>query len=276
LSARNLWNMRNFYCANRGHEIMQQAVAEIPWGHNLLIINKLKDPEERLWYVQETINNGWSRNVLLHQIETHLYQRQALNPKTNNFARTLPPDQSDLIEQTLKDPYIFDFLGTGKKLKERELEEGLVASLKALFLELGSGFAFMGSQFPLDVEGDIFKVDLLFYHYQLRRLVAIDLKTGPFRPEHTGKMNFYLSALDEMIKHPEDLPSLGIILCRKKKKLVAEYSLRDMGKPVGITEYRLSSQLPEEFEGKLPGPEELERLLEGFEKDKEEEELHKG
>lgn len=270
-SRRNLYRMRQFYMTYRTtsefvaqvvaqieSEFVPQAVAQIPWGHNILIIEKVKNPKEREWYLQQTSENGWSRAVLTHQIETILYQRQIEAEKVNNFQTTLPPLQSDLIEQTLKDPYIFDFLTLDKKAKEKDLERGLLEKIKSFLLELGTGFAFVGSQFHLEVEGEDFYIDLLFYHYSLRRFFAIDLKMTEFKPEFAGKMNFYLSALDDLIKHADDQPSIGIILCKSKKKTIAEYALRDMTKPIGVSEYRTGQAL----ESKLPNLRELERLIE--------------
>lgn len=226
-SARNLWDMRRFYLAYDDHPNLRQVVAEIPWGHNLAIINKVKDPSQRAWYLHQTTQNGWSRNVLVHQIESDLYGRQAAAIKTTNFLETLPSPQSELMEQTIKDPYIFDFITIGEDAKERELEKALIEKIRDFLLELGMGFAFMGSQYHLEVDGRDFYLDLLFYHHRLRCLVAIDLKMTDFMPEYAGKMNFYLSALDEMVRHQDDQPSVGIILCKSKSGLVAEYSLRD-------------------------------------------------
>jgi len=199
-SARNLWDMRRFYLVYNDHPNLRQAVAEIPWGHNLAIINKVKDTSQRQWYLHQTIRNGWSRNVLVHQIESDLYGRQAAAVKTTNFQETLPSPQSELMEQTIKDPYIFDFITIGKGAKERELEKALIEKIRDFLLELGMGFAFMGSQYHLEVDGRDFYLDLLFYHHRLRCLVAIDLKMTDFMPEYAGKMNFYLSALDDMVR----------------------------------------------------------------------------
>jgi predicted nuclease of restriction endonuclease-like (RecB) superfamily len=240
-SARNLWDMRRFYLAYSDHLNLRQLVAEIPWGHNLAIINKVKDPSQRQWYLHQTIQNGWSRNVLVHQIASDLYGRQAAAIKTTNFSETLPSPQSELMEQTIKDPYIFDFITIGKDAKERELEKALIEKIRDFLLELGMGFAFMGSQYHLEVDGRDFYIDLLFYHHRLRCLVAIDLKMTDFMPEYAGKMNFYLSALDEMVRHPDDQSSVGIVLCKSKSGLVAEYSLRD-----GETDWciRIQAHLP--------------------------------
>jgi predicted nuclease of restriction endonuclease-like (RecB) superfamily len=232
-SSRNLKYMRAFSEAYPEEQFVQQVAAQIPWFHNCLLLDKLKDTGKREWYIRQTIENGWSRAVLVHQIETDLYQRQAKTAKTTNFPVTLPPPQSDLVQQSMKDPYIFDFLTLGKEAQERDLERALVERIKDFLLELGVGFAFIGNQYHLEVGGQDFYIDLLFYHHRLRCLVAIDLKMEDFQPEFSGKMNFYLSALDERVRNPEDQPSVGIILCKGKNKTVAEYALRDMRKPRG-------------------------------------------
>ena len=270
-STRNLWDMRRFYLAYKDDPNLRQVVAEIPWGHNLAIINKVKDHSQRQWYAHQTVQNGWSRNVLVHQIESDLYGRQAVAVKTTNFPKTLPSPQSELVEQTIKDPYIFDFITIEKDAKERDLEKALIEKLKDFLLELGMGFAFMGNQYHLEVEDNDFYIDLLFYHHRLRCLVAIDLKMAEFMPEYAGKMNFYLSALDDMVRHPDDQPSVGIILCKTKKGLIAEYSLRDMSKPIGVSEYKLTPKLPKELSGQLPNPRQLARLLKEIEDDLENE-----
>ncbi|WP_457652474.1 PDDEXK nuclease domain-containing protein [Rhodocaloribacter sp.] len=260
-SARNLWDMRRLYESCRHQPDLRQLVAEIPWGHNLILMQKVPDPEQRMWYIRQVIANGWSRAILAHQIETGLYRRQVTATKTTNFGVTLPPSQSDLAREALKDPYIFDFISLGKDAQERDLEGGLLARIRDFLLELGAGFAFMGSQYPLEVGSQDFYVDLLFYHHRLRCLIAIDLKMGDFKPEYAGKMNFYLSALDDLIRHPQDAPSVGLILCRGKNRPVAEYALRDMSKPIGIAEYRLTHTLPGDLVNVLPDPGALERLI---------------
>ena len=260
-SSRNLKYMRAFAGAYPEESIVQQAVAQIPWGHNIVLIEKVKDPDQRMWYVNQTIENGWSRNVLVHQIEGNLYGRQASTPKITNFTTTLPSPQSELVEQTIKDPYNFEFLTLEHTRKERDLERGLLDEIRKFLLELGTGFAFMGNQYHLEVGGDDFYIDLLFYHHELRCLVAIDLKTGHFKPEYAGKMNFYLSALDDLVRHADDQPSVGIVLCKSKNKAVAEYAIRDLSKPIGISEYRLTHTLPERLAENLPSPDELERLI---------------
>lgn len=262
LSRRNLFSMRLFYLAYQsvGAKV-QQLVAQIPWGHNLALLEKVKDASARAWYARQAIENGWSRAVLVHQIETGLHRRQVGALKANNFARTLPAPQSELVGQTLKDPYIFDFLQLGKKTKERELQRALLERLRDFLLELGAGFAFLGSEYVLEVDGRDFRVDLLFYHHRLRCLFAIDLKMRDFEPEFAGKMSFYLSALDAKIRHKDDQPSVGLILCKSKGRTVAEYSLRDLHQPIGIAEYKLTDQLPKPLAKMLPAPAEWERVL---------------
>lgn len=261
-SRRNLYRMKKLYDFYVGQgEFVPQAVAQIPWGHNILILEKIKEQERALWYVRKTAENGWSRNVLGLQIENQLYERQANLPKIDNFSERLPRPQSDLARETLKDPYLFDFLDVTEEAHERELENALVERITRFMLELGKGFAFVGRQYHLEVAGDDFYIDLLFYHLRLHCYVAIELKTGPFKPEYAGKLNFYLTALDEQVKMPEDQPSIGIILCRDRNNLVAEYALRDIGKPIGIARYALSSILPEELKANLPTVEEVEAQL---------------
>ncbi len=213
----------------------------------------------RLWYVEETVRNGWSRNVLVLQIESGLFQRQGR--AVTNFQRTLPKPQSDLAQQILKDPYNFDFLRLTREATERDLERELLVHLRRLLIELGSGFAFVGSQVSLEVGGEDFRLDLLFYHLKLRCFVVIDLKMGPFRLEYAGKMNFYLSAVDDLMRHLEDRPSIGLVLCKSKNGVVAEYALRDVAKPLGIAEFQHLVQLPEQLKGTLPSIEELEAEL---------------
>ena len=219
---------------------LPQLVAEIPWFHNVMLIEKLKDPAERLWYAEKTLEHGWSRAVLVHQIELDLYGREGR--AISNFAETLPPAQSDLAQQTLKDPYVFDFLTLGDKARERELEADLLTHLRDFMLELGVGFAFVGSQYDLEVEGKDYYIDLLFYHLKLRAFVLIDLKVEDFKPEFAGKMNFYLSAVDDRLCRPDDRPSIGIILCKARDKVTVEYALRDTRKPIGVSEYRLTKR----------------------------------
>lgn len=217
----------------------------------------MKDLPRRLWYAQRTSELGWSRAVLVHQIESGLYERQG--KAVTNFKATLPPLQSDLADQAIKDPYTFDFLTLAGDAREKELERGLVDHVRKFLLELGAGFAFVGQQVHLEVGGEDFYIDLLFYNLKLRCFVVVELKNGPFKPEYAGKMSFYLSAVDDRLRHKDDQASVGIILCRSKNKLVAEYSLRDMRKPIGVSAFRLTRALPDELRGTLPEVVELER-----------------
>jgi len=242
-------------------EFVQQVVAQIPWSHNLVILEKVKSLDERRWYIEKTIENGWSRNILTIQIETNLYARQALADKITNFEALMPAVQSDLANETLKDPYIFDFIALRDGLDERDIEKQLVQKITKFLLELGTGFAFIGNQYHLEIGDEDYYIDLLFYHTRLRCYVVIELKTGKFKPEYAGKLNFYLSAVDDKLKTEHDNPSIGIILCKEKNKLVAEYSLKDMTKPMGISEYKLLQEIPEELKSSLPTIEEMEEKL---------------
>ncbi|MEH1912071.1 MAG: PDDEXK nuclease domain-containing protein [Nostoc sp.] len=259
-SRTNLMYMRAFAEAYPDEQIVQQVVGQIPWGHNVRILDTIKDQTERLWYVQQTIQYGWSRNVLVHQIESKLYHRQG--KATNNFNRTLPQPQSELAQQLLKDPYSFDFLNLATDFLERDLERALINHIRDFFLELGVGFAFVGSQYHLEVGGEDFYIDLLFYHLRLRCYIVIDLKIEEFKPEFSGKMNFYVSAVDDLLRHPDDQPTIGMILCKSKNKVIAEYSLRDMHKPISVSAYQLKDTLPEPLKGNLPTIEQLEAELE--------------
>jgi predicted nuclease of restriction endonuclease-like (RecB) superfamily len=258
-SPRNLKYMRAFAEAWPDEQIVQAPLAQITWYHNIALIEKLQGTEEKLWYAQQTIQNGWSRNVLVHQIESGLYRRQG--KALTNFTKTLPAPQSELAQQIVKDPYNFEFLTLANEAHERELELALIDHVRDFLLELGKGFAFVGSQYPLQVGGDEFRLDLLFYHLRLRCFVVLDLKMGEFQPEFSGKMNFYLSAVDDLLRHADDQPSIGIILCKSKNSIVAEYALRNLRKPVGVSEYRFTAALPKKLKGSLPTIDELERTL---------------
>ncbi len=255
-SRTNLLYMRAFAEAYPDEQIVQAVLGQITWYHNIALLDKLKSLDERLWYAQKTVENGWSRNVLVHQIETGLHRR--LGAALTNFDRTLPKPQSDLAQQLLKDPYNFEFLSLGEEVQERDLERALINHIRDFLLELGVGFAFVGSQYHLEIDGDDYYIDLLFYHLRLRCYVVIDLKMKQFQPEYSGKMNFYISAVDDLLRHPDDQPTIGIILCRGKKKTVAEYALRDLNKPIGISTYKLKDSLPQTLQGNLPTLEQLE------------------
>jgi predicted nuclease of restriction endonuclease-like (RecB) superfamily len=258
-SRSNLLYMRAFAEAYPDEQIVQQAVGQIPWGHNVRILDTIKDPQERLWYVRQTIENGWSRNVLLHQMESDLYHR--MGEAVTNFDRVLPQAQSDLANQLLKDPYNFSFLSLSREVQERELERSLVDHIRDFLLELGVGFSFLGSQYPVEVSGKEYKLDLLFYHVRLHCYVVIDLKMGEFEPEFSGKMGFYVTAVDHLLKTEIDQPTIGIILCKSKDKTTVEYALQPVRAPIGVATYRLRDALPKTLQGNLPTVEELETQL---------------
>lgn len=224
-------------------------------------MDKLEDNEIRLWYAQKASENGWSRNVLVHQIETKLYERQVLANKISNFENRLPSPQSELAIQAMKDPYVFGFIPFKEDIVERDIENALVKNITALLLELGTGFAFVGNQYHLNVGGDDFYIDLLFYNINLRCYVVIELKTGDFKPEYAGQLNFYLSAVDGILKKEDDKPSIGLLLCQNKNDIVAEYSLKDMSKPMGVSEYCITSNLPEELEKQLTSIEDIQKRI---------------
>jgi predicted nuclease of restriction endonuclease-like (RecB) superfamily len=261
LSPRNLKYMRAFAEAYPNEAFVQAVLAQITWYHNIAIIEKVADPAEREWYVRATVEHGWSRNVLVHQIEADLCHRQG--KALTNFKRTLPAPQSDLAQQVLKDPYNFDFLMLGAAARERDIEQGLVRHVARFLLELGSGFAFVGEQYRFEVSDREFLIDLLLYHTRLHCYVVVELKAGEFKPEHTGQLNFYLSAVDDRLKTAGDNPSIGILLCAAKDKLIVEYALRDVKKPIGVAEWRtrLVRSLPRQYKGSLPTTEELEAEL---------------
>ena len=260
-SVRNLKYMAKFAEEYPDSEFVQTVSAQIPWSHNCLIMDKIKDTDTRVWYINKTIENGWSHSVLTHQIESSLYERQVIAEKISNFENRLPAPQSELAIQTMKDPYIFDFIPFKEDMIERDIENALVKEITALLLELGTGFAFLGNQYHLNVGGDDFYIDLLFYNINLRSYVVIELKTGDFKPEYAGQLNFYLSAVDGILKKDTDNPSIGLLLCKSKNNLVAEYSLRDMSKPIGISEYKITNNLPEELEKQLPSVEDIQKRI---------------
>lgn len=278
-SRSNLMYMRTFADAWPDFKIVQQAagqledgnvqqaagpfvqapLAQLPWGHNLVLLNKLKTQDERLWYASKAVENNWSRNILVMQIESGLQERSGA--AVTNFTQSLPAPQSDLARESLKDPYRFDFLGLTEASQEREVENALVQHITDFLMELGAGFAFVGRQVLLDVGGDEFFLDLLFYHLKLRCYVVIELKAGKFKPEHLGKLSFYLTAVDEQLKHPDDGPTIGLLLCKSKNKVVAEYALRGKEQPLGVAEYQLVESLPPELKTNLPSIEQIEQEL---------------
>ena len=241
--------------------IVHQLVHKLPWRHHCVLLDKLKTQEEREWYLRKAIEHNWSRNILVMQIESRLLERSG--GAVTNFALTLPKPQSDLARESLKDPYRFDFLSLGEEAQEREIEGALVKHVTDFLLELGAGFAFVGRQVLIDVGGEEFFIDLLFYHLKLRCYVVIELKAGKFKPEHLGQLGFYLTAVDAQVKDPQDGPTIGLLLCKSKKKVVAEYALRDKAQPLGVAEYQLVESLPPELQASLPSIEQIERELAG-------------
>lgn len=241
--------------------IDQQSVGQIPWGHNILLMEKVKDLPTRLWYMRQTIEQGWSRDVLTAMIKGNAHERQG--QAVSNFAARLPTPQSELARQLLKDPYLFDFLTLEEPFHERELETGLVRHLEKFLLELGAGFAFVGRQYHMEVSDRDFYLDLLFYHLKLRCFIVVELKKGDFKPEYAGKMNFYCSVVDDQLRNDADQPTIGLILCQTKDRILAEYSLRDIHKPIGISDYELTRALPENLKSSLPTVEEIEAELGG-------------
>ncbi len=259
-SVRNLKYMRLF--AQTYPEIGQQPVAQLPWGHIIVLMEQVKDAEARDWYAANCLQNGISRSVLSLQIEQDLYSRQGKSAhKVTNFAERLPSPQSDLALQLFKDPYDFRFLPVTEAALEQEIEQSMVAHLSKLFVELGTGFAYMGNQYKVTVDGDDFFLDMLFYHVSLRCYFVVELKATEFKPEHVGKLNFYLAVVDDQLRSPGDNPSIGLLLCKKKNKLVAEYALKRTDGPIGVADYRLLHELPKELADQLPPAEMLEAKL---------------
>ena len=260
-SPRNLKYMRAFAAAWPEREIVQQAAAQIPWFHNCILLDRVSEPNVRAWYIRQSMTHGWSRNILALQIANRTHERQG--KAITNFQETLPPADSDMAAQIFKDPYLFDFLGTADPRREREVEQALVDHIQKFLLELGTGFAFVGRQVLLEVGDQDFHVDLLFYHLKLRSYVVIELKAVPFEPAFVGQLNMYLSAVDDLLRHPDDKPSIGLLLCRSKNKVVVEYALRHLKRPIGVAEWETSivKSLPKEFEGILPTVEEIETEL---------------
>jgi predicted nuclease of restriction endonuclease-like (RecB) superfamily len=258
-SPRNLKYMRSFAEAWPDGEFVQQAAARLPWFHLCTLIDKLKTRPEREWYLAKAIEHNWSRNVLVMQIETRLHERSG--QAVTNFAERLPAPLSDLAHESLKDPYRLDFLGLGEESQERGLEDAIVHHITRFLLELGAGFAFVGRQVHLEVGGEDFFIDLLFYHLKLRCYVVVELKAGAFKPEHAGQLGFYLTAVDEQMRAEHDSPTIGLLLCKSKNKVVAEYALRDSSKPIGIAEYQLIEALPADLQTSLPSIEAIEQAL---------------
>jgi len=258
-SPRNLKLMVQFYKEYSSDEIVQPVVAQIPWTHNIILIQKVKDRELRYWYMEQTLQNGWSKDVLSLMIKSEVHKRAG--SLVSNFKQILPPFESDLVQQSFKDPYRFDFLTITEPFREKELENSLIKHMEKFLIELGSGFAFVGRQYKLEVGDDEFYIDLLFYHLKLRCFVVVELKKGKFKPEYSGQVNFYCNAIDSVLAQKDDKPTIGLILCQEKNEIVAEYSLKNMSQPIGISEYQLTEVLPKEFESSLPSIEMIENEL---------------
>lgn len=261
-SAPNLWFMRQFYTEYRDHSNLLRLVREIPWGQNISIMTKVKDIAARRYYLKTTAELGWSRSVLIHQIEAQTFERHRVEKKQHNFKESLPDHLSEPADLALKDAYLLDFLGLHRTAKEREIEGRMIAKIRDVLLELGAGFSFIGSQYKIVLSDDEYFIDLLFFHRPLRCLVAIELKAGEFQPEHAGKLNFYLNLLDDQVKQKDENPSIGIILCQSRNHLKVEYALRNIQKPIGVAQYYLTRELPSDLSRVLPSAEELEREIE--------------
>ncbi len=261
-SVRNLEHMRAFALAYPHDEITKQLVSQLPWGHIILLIQKVKDEQQRNWYIEQTISNGWSRDLLSKNIKNDLYARKAIDSdKVSNFSSKLPESQSRLAQDILQSPYNFDFLNLHEKALERDVECSLIQHMTKFMLQLGKGFAFVGNQVPISLEDSEYFIDMLFYHLKMRCYVVIELKAGKFQPEHTGKLNFYLNLLDDFYKSPEDGKTIGLLLCQDRNKVVAEYSLKGINKPIGVSEYDLVKSIPENLKPNLPTVEEIEKEL---------------
>jgi predicted nuclease of restriction endonuclease-like (RecB) superfamily len=262
-SARNIWRMREFYLTYHANEKLTPMVAEIGWTHNLVIMEKCKNDLEREFYLRMTRKFGWTKNVLIHQIENQTYEKTLLNQ--TNFEQTLPANIRDQAKLAVKDEYTFDFLELGDEHSERQLEQTILTKVEPFLQEMGGMFTFMGSQYRLEIDKEEYFIDLLLYHRRLKCLVAVELKIGKFLPEYVGKMQFYLAALDDKVRLPDENPSVGIILCKSKNKTIVEYALRESNKPIGVASYRIVSTVPQELKEQLPAPEQVAKLLEGVE-----------
>ena len=258
-SERNLWNMRNFYDAYQGEQKLQTLSAQITWSHNIKILQKIKDPLARQFYIQSTTKNRWSVRVLDHQIDNQSYEKFLINQ--TNFENTLPTKIQPAAAILVKDEYTFDFLELNEQHTEKELENALIQKIREFLIQMGSDFTFMGNQYKLSVDGEEYFIDLMLYHRRLKALIAIELKIGKFKPEYAGKMSFYLTALNETVKLPDENPSIGIIICKEKQRTTVEFSLKDTNQPIGVATYKLAHTLPEELQGLLPNSEEIEEKL---------------
>lgn len=259
-SAANLWRMRSFYLTYFQSENLAPLVREISWSHNVVIFEKCKDDYERLFYIQQTRRHGWSRSVLIHQIENQTYQKTLINQQ--NFEQTLPESMQNQASLALKDEYTFDFLNLTDQYSEYELEQALLANIRKFLIEMGGDFTFVGNQYVVELDGTDYRIDLLLYHRELRCLIAIELKIDEFKPEYAGKMNFYLSLLNNRVRKAHENPSIGIIICKSKSRTTVEFALQDVNKPIGVATYTLSQQLPDDLSQFFPSPEEFVRRIE--------------
>lgn len=265
-SSQNLWYMRQFYNSYKDNPILQQLVGEIPWGSNIVIFTKCKDDVQKEYYIKNTIENGWNRNVLMHHIKTNLFDRDKIEVKTNNFEIALPIELSELAQDIIKSEYNLEFMEVVKNAHERQVENKLVENIKKFLLELGYGFSFIDSQYKLTLGENEYYIDLLFFHRKLNALVAIELKVGKFKPEYAGKMNFYLNILNDKVKMPHENPSIGIILCTDKDGLEVEYALQSVVQPMGVSTYTVKEELPDELADALPTKSELIEIIQREEK----------
>jgi predicted nuclease of restriction endonuclease-like (RecB) superfamily len=262
-SSRNIWRMRDFYLSYNVEEFLPPMVAEIGWSHNLVILEKCKENLEREFYIKMTRKFGWTKNVLIHQIENQTYEKTLLNQ--TNFEQTISEKIRNQAKLAVKDEYTFDFLELADEHSERQLEQAILTRVQPFLQEMGGMFAFIGSQYRLEIDDEEYFIDILLYHRLLKCLVAVELKIGKFLPEFVGKMQFYLAALDDKVKQPDENPSIGIILCKSKNKTIVEYALRESNKPIGVATYQIVSAVPQEFKNKLPAPEQVAKLLDGIE-----------
>ncbi len=260
-SLTNLKYMRQFYLEYNDKKNLQQIALNIPWGHNILLLQKIKDDSEKQYYLRATKDYGWSRNVLLNQIKANAYSRHKSIEKQHNFPATLPQHLAEQADETMKDSYMFDFLGISKPVLERNMEQRMVNKIRDVLIEFGYGFAFMGNQYRIKTDTKEYYIDLLFYHRVLKCLIAIELKTGDFKPEYAGKMNFYLNILDEYVREKGENPSIGIILCAQRDRIVVEFALKGISKPVGVSEYKLTQKLPKELSDKIPSAKNIEEKI---------------
>ena len=263
MSARNLRYMQKFAKEFDNDEFLQEVLAKLSWNHSQTLLDRIKDKNIRKWYAKETLKNGWSVSILIHQIETKLYERQALlDNKTTNFVTALPSPYNRQAQELLKDPYIFDFVKENISLKELDIEQQLIDNISKLLLELGRGFAFIGREYHLEIGNEDYYIDLLFYNLVIRSYIVIELKTTEFKSEYIGKLNFYLSAIDKYVKKEEDNPTIGILLCKDKNKITIDLALKDINKPIGISEYKILSEIPKYLENTLPNLRDMEKRLE--------------